>query len=181
MPIQPNPRRSVSESLSPFCVDTLSHGRLRVPDSLYTHLQFRRFAGCPVCNLHLKKFARGKSDLDAAGIRSIAFFHSGADEMRPYQGDLPLATVADPERYWYRRFGVERSTFAVLHPQVMKSALSGLLSAPSNPFVGGGDQTGLPADFLIAPDGTLVALHYGSHADDQWSLEELIALRQAAP
>jgi hypothetical protein len=29
------------------------------------------------------------------------------------------------------------------------------------------------------PDGTLVAAHYGSHADDQWSVDDL--LRSAAP
>jgi hypothetical protein len=99
--------------------------------------------------------------------------------MQPYQGDLPLATVADPERIWYRRFGVERSAFAVLHPRVIVSALTGLITAPSNPLVGGSDQTGLPADFLIAPDGKLVALHYGAHADDQWSIEDLLAQLEA--
>jgi hypothetical protein len=176
MNIPQSKRRQVNESISAFSVETLSHGTLRIPDQrLHTHLQFRRFAGCPVCNLHLKQFARGKARLDAAGIRSIAFFHSTAEQMRPYQGDLPLAAIADPERTWYRRFGVERSAFAVVHPRVMMSALVGLVGAPSNPLVGGGDQTGLPADFLIAPDGKLVALHYGAHADDQWSLDELLA------
>lgn len=181
MSTNPSPRLEVGQTIPGFRVETLSHGTLQVPDQgVYTHLQFRRFAGCPVCNLHLKKFARNKSRLDAAGIRSVAFFHSPAAAMRPYQGDLPLPSVADPKRDWYRRFGVERSRLAIMHPQVMKSALAGLVSAPSNPFVGGGDQTGLPADFLISPDGKLVALHYGSHADDQWSLEELIAHRQSA-
>ena len=181
METNPLSRRQVSEPVAAFSVETLSHGPLRIPEpSVFTHLQFRRFAGCPVCNLHLKQFARGKASLELAGIRTIAFFHSSAEQMRPYQGDLELATVADPERVWYRRFGVERSALAVLHPSVIKSALTGLISAPSNPFAGGGDQTGLPADFLISPDGKLVALHYGSHADDQWSVEELIAHKHAA-
>jgi len=35
----------------------------------------------------------------------------------------------------------------------------------------------LPADFLIDSRGTLVACHYGSHANDQWSVDEV--LRQA--
>jgi len=30
--------------------------RIPEPDGL-VHLQFRRFAGCPVCNLHLRSFA----------------------------------------------------------------------------------------------------------------------------
>jgi hypothetical protein len=96
--------------------------------------------------------------------------------MRPYQGSLPFPAVPDPERHWYRRFGAERSAFAVAHPRAVWSGLRGLAFAPSNPFAGGTDQTGLPADFLIDRDGTIVALHYGKHADDQWSLDELLAL-----
>ena len=38
----------------------------------------------------------------------------------------------------------------------------------------GTTHLGLPADFLIGPDGTLVAAHYGAHADDQWSVDELL-------
>ena len=36
------------------------HGtEISIPDSnLITHLQFRRFAGCPACNLHLQSFSR---------------------------------------------------------------------------------------------------------------------------
>lgn len=35
---------------------------------------------------------------------------------------------------------------------------------------------GLPADLLIAADGRVVAAKYGSHAYDQWSVDELLAL-----
>jgi hypothetical protein len=39
-----------------------------------------------------------------------------------------------------------------------------------------GGPLGLPADFLIAPDGTVLARHYGNHAYDQWSVDQLLAL-----
>jgi hypothetical protein len=35
---------------------------------------------------------------------------------------------------------------------------------------------GLPADFLIDPAGRVVALRYGRHANDQWSVDELVEL-----
>jgi hypothetical protein len=35
---------------------------------------------------------------------------------------------------------------------------------------------GLPADFLIATDGRVLACQYGAHADNQWSVDELLAL-----
>jgi peroxiredoxin len=139
-------------------------------------LQFRRFAGCPICNLHLRSFAEGQDRLEAAGVRTVAFFHSPAELMQPYQGALPFPTVPDPERSWYRHFGVERSLLAVAHPRAIVSALRGLASAPSNPLAGGIDQTGLPADFLIEQDGTIARVHYGAHADDQWSIDEVLVL-----
>jgi AhpC/TSA family len=172
----PKVRRSVGEQLAPIELSTLAHGSLRVPGPEWVHLQFRRFAGCPVCNLHLRRFAEGHHRLAVAGVRSVAFFHSPAELMRTYQGALPFPTVPDPDRRWYRHFGVERSAFAVAHPRVVWSALRGLASAPSNPFAGGSDQAGLPADFLIDSNGTIVAVHYGKHADDQWSLDEVLAL-----
>ena len=39
-----------------------------------------------------------------------------------------------------------------------------------------GGRLGLPADFLIAPDGRTVARKYGRHAYDQWSVDELLDL-----
>lgn len=50
-------------------------------------------------------------------------------------------------------------------------------SDPDGAGVGQSDGTthlGLPADFLIDPDGTLVAAHSGSHADDQWCVDDLL-------
>lgn len=44
----------------------------------------------------------------------------------------------------------------------------------------GGKHLGLPADFLIGSDGRVLAAKYGSHADDQWSVDELLDLAGAA-
>jgi hypothetical protein len=38
----------------------------------------------------------------------------------------------------------------------------------------------LPGDFLIAPDGRVLASKYGKHADDQWSVDEELALARTA-
>lgn len=35
---------------------------------------------------------------------------------------------------------------------------------------------GMPAELLIAPSGTVLAAKYGSHANDQWSVDELLRL-----
>ena len=44
----------------------------------------------------------------------------------------------------------------------------------------GDTMLGLPADFLIGPDGTIHAAHYGRHANDQWSLDDLLERAQRA-
>lgn len=167
-------RRSVNEVLAPFRLTTLSHGELDVPSAALTHLQFRRYAGCPICNLHLRTFAKGVAQLDAANVRTIAFFHSTRESMIPYQGDLPFPVVADPARHWYQLFGVERSPLGLLHPSVMWAGMKGLASVPSNALAGEGGHDGLPADFLIDAEGKIRGLSYGRHANDQWSLEEVL-------
>ena len=43
-----------------------------------------------------------------------------------------------------------------------------------------GGPLDLPGDFLIAPSGQIKAAKYGTHAYDQWSADELIALAKRA-
>jgi peroxiredoxin len=173
-------RRLAGERLAPLQFIDLHGNSLKLPTPQLVHLQFRRFAGCPVCNLHVQTFARAHQQLKDAGVLTVAFFHSTALQMAPYQGKLPFPCVPDAERRWYRYFGVERSLAAVVHPRVIGAALKGLMTAPSNPFVGGSDQTGLPADFLVDRNNVIVAAHYGSHANDQWSVDEVLALAAAS-
>ncbi len=170
---------------------TIRSERLLVPyPGMLTHLQFRRFAGCPLCNLHLRSLARRHGELLAAGVREVAVFHSTAEDMLPYQGELPFAVIADPERKLYREFGVTTSPRALLHakawtaplnPRVYPMVLRGLRAGGSPAPRHGDSPLGLPADFLIGPDGQVLAAKYGRHANDQWSVDELLeAARSAA-
>jgi hypothetical protein len=43
------------------------------------------------------------------------------------------------------------------------------------------ERYSLPADFLIDPDDTVVAVHYGRHADDQWPIDELLDIHCSIP
>lgn len=46
-------------------------------------------------------------------------------------------------------------------------------------MTGEGGHFGLPADFLFDAQARVVACKYGVHADDQWSVDELLALARA--
>lgn len=169
---------------------TIHSEQIPLPDpGALTHLQFRRFAGCPICNVHLRSVARRHDELVAAGIREVAVFHSPVEAMLPHQGALPFAAIADPDRELYHAFGVESSPRAVAHPRAWSSVFTPqawsfvLRSVRTGRHIGPGDGEsvlGLPADFLIASDGRVQAVKYGRDANDQWSIDELLALAREA-
>jgi hypothetical protein len=151
---------------------TVAGELLPVPDpDRMIHLQFRRFAGCPVCHLHLRSVVRRHAEIRAAGVREVVLFHSPVAELRPH---LRL----------YREFGVEAGRRAVLDPRAWPAIVRGSLAAirrgkgPAARPAGG--RLGLPADLLIDTRGRVLASHYGVHADDQWSVDELLTLARRA-
>jgi hypothetical protein len=153
---------------------TIQDERIRIPDGHHTvHLQFRRFAGCPICKLHLHAIAQRHQELVQANIVEVAVFHSNSTILRQHVLALPFAVVADPDKKLYREFGVETSLRSVLDPRAWKSILRGL--ARFGPGREPGESAlGLPADFLIGPNGELMACKYGAHADDHWSVDEIL-------
>ena len=64
-------------------------------------------------------------------------------------------------------------------------ALAGIVTGTVRPPAANpqGGRLGLPADFLIAPDGSkggrVVACKYGAHVDDQWSVDDVLAQARA--
>jgi hypothetical protein len=81
----------VGETVHPRELITIVGERIRIPDQgQFVHLQFRRFAGCAGCNLHLREFAKRLEETTAAGIREVAVFYSPVKAMMPHQGDLPF-------------------------------------------------------------------------------------------
>jgi hypothetical protein len=65
---------------------------------------------------------------------------------------------------------VIRSTVAILR---------GCERPPS--LVPHGGRFGLPADFLISSDGRVFACKHGEHADDQWTVDQVLAEAHAEP
>jgi hypothetical protein len=162
--------------------------RGRAVDRL-VHLQFRRFAGCPVCNLHLQSFVRRQSEIAAAGIREVVAFHSSPEELRQHTGHLPFVVIADPDKHLYTEFAVESAPRALLDPRAWGAIVRGVSRSmlaivrgrgPMPPVRPRGGRFGLPAEFLIGRDGRVIASKYGEHADDQWSVDDLLRIAQNA-
>ena len=154
----------------------VSGKELNVPNSgSLTHLQFRRFVGCPICNTHVGQMIKRAEEIKTAGIQEVIFFHSREEEMRPLQEGLPFDLVADAEKVYYREFGVEASLAYFMNPRTIAAAVRGILRGNLTLKMTGG-PLGLPAEFLIEPNGRVRAAKYGRHAYDQWSVDELLAL-----
>ncbi len=165
-----------------FEVQTILGGNVRVPapESDYIHLQFRRFAGCPVCNFHLRTMALRQPEIAAAGVRQVVFFHSSREEMLRYQAQLPFDCIADEVKQHYRSFGVETSWRALFHPGVFWSGMRWVLATGRFYRKAENGILGLPADFLLDRQGRVLACQYGRHADDHWEVDELLRLARAA-
>ena len=160
------------------------HGeRIAIPDKeLLTHLQFRRYAGCPVCNLHLRSIARRHAEIVAAGIREVVVFHSGRETMLEFQGALPFTAIADPQFELYREFEVGRMTaWHAFHPRSWRAAYRALTRVSSlRGALGRGEaHMGLPAEFLIGSHGRILAAKYGRFVDDHWSVDELLSFARS--
>jgi peroxiredoxin len=165
---------------------------VRVPDPAgdYVHLQLRRFAGCPICNLHLRSIVARHDEIRSHGVREVVVFHSTAAELAKHEAELPFPLIPDPERGLYRRLGVERRLPSLLSIRALRAAIAGLTAALGSrgtkrgalgPVKPTGGRLGLPADFLIAADGRIAALKYGQHAYDQWTVDELLAHAHRVP
>ncbi|BBX67258.1 peroxiredoxin-like family protein [Mycolicibacterium psychrotolerans] len=167
------------DTVPPRRLAAIDGSQVLIPDQdRLVHLQFRRFAGCPICHLHLRSIVRRHDELVAAGVREAVVFHSAPEALLKYQSDLPFAVIADPERLLYREFGVESSPASIAHPRAWLAAARGAMHQRSLAagLGRGEDHLGRPADFLIAPDGRILAAKYGVHADDQWPVDDILRL-----
>jgi peroxiredoxin len=178
-------RARAGDAFPPLELAATSGQLVTVPDSAgdSAHLQLRRFAGCPICNLHLRSIVARHDEIRFSGIREVVVFHSTAAELVKHQAELPFPLIADPDRVLYRQLGVERRPGSLLSPRALSAAMAGEAAALRNhstkrgalgPVKPTGGRLGLPADFLIAPGGRITALKYGQHAYDQWTVDELI-------
>jgi len=162
-------------------VETIDGARLDLPHPgfAFTHFQFRRWIGCPICNLHVAAFRRRAAQIAAANIREVMFFHSTADEIRSFDPDLPFDLVGDVARAHYRRFGVERGWKFLSSWRVVRDGLRGVAAGKFR-FADSHGIDGLPADFLVASNGFVVAAQYGEDAADHWGVDELLATARMA-
>lgn len=143
-------------------------------------LMFFRYASCPMCNLHLRDFAKDYGGLRDRGLAVVAFFHSPPHAIQAHAGRrrYPFLLVSDPDFRVYRKYGVESSwprlLLSIVNPRFYVSVVRSLLHG----FWGGmaWPMAKMPADFLVGPDDRLVAANYGRDIGDHLPVARLHAL-----
>ena len=166
------------DRIPPITATTIHGEAITVPDkgTSDVHLQFLRFAGCPVCNFHVHNLSKRATEIKEAGIHQVLVFHSSRDEMLKYQAQLPFDCIPDPNKSLYREFGVETSLLALLRPAVLWAGIRGIWTTRKLYKKAENGIFGLPADFLIDPDGEVLAAHYGANAYDNWDADQILQI-----
>lgn len=134
---------------------------------------------------HLRTFGQRYAEILQASILEVLVFHSQQQELHLHAKEFPSHVIADPDRRLYKEFGVEAGPRAMLDPRAWRAILEGVgrsllaiaRTREAFPAVNpSGGRFGLPADFLVANDGIVLACKYGAHVYDQWSVDEVLAL-----
>jgi hypothetical protein len=169
----------IGQVIAPMILTDVRGKQVSVPQpNKIVHLQFRRFSACPLCNLAMVNLAARKAELDQNGIVEVVFFYSTEEDMNNDLEASPFSLIADPQRKWYKQFNVKTSLLAVLNPIAWPYGMKGAMLKINKILkcLPRGDESmlGLPAEFLIDETGRLIDLKYGSHAYDQWTVDQVI-------
>jgi len=143
-------------------------------------ISFLRNVSCPFCNVRIHKLMANSVKLERAGIQMFLFFESTAEQIKSsviHQGITPWPVIADPDRVWYQRYGVETSFLKAMRTMISSNVMDVIKEAKSLGASQSPDpnmsRNLIPADFFINPNFTIEKAHYGKHIDDHVSLDEL--------
>lgn len=174
-------RLTVGNSVPEFVGTTAAGLSLSAQDlrGSSTLLQFHRFAKCPACFVSIREFTRRYDKIRDAGLRVVAFFYSTPISLAESFAELApgFDLVGDPERLIFNRFGVERSAKKFLNLKAWMVAGEGWRKGARFEPVANltkEDTTGVPADFLVDPQGTIQHVSYGRHAADSMNVDDVL-------
>jgi thioredoxin-dependent peroxiredoxin len=140
-------------------------------------LSFLRYASCPMCLLRIDELVRAKARLETEDIDVVVVLHSPRKRILQHvRRELPFRVIPDADRRLYRLYRVETSWPRLLVSVLRPSFYARWIVATWRGYLGGavdGEFARLPADFLIAGDGTIMLAHYGSAVGDHVDLERL--------
>ncbi|MSR47785.1 MAG: hypothetical protein EXS13_12110 [Planctomycetes bacterium] len=135
--------------------------------------------------LATRQFATSHAEFVRRDVVLVRVFHSPATALVSFAHGphaLPFTVLADPAKSAYRSWGVSSSWRALFS----RAALGRIAEARSAGLSANWRDAwrdgigGAPADFLIAANGNIAALHYGLHFADSITPAEALRWIDAA-
>lgn len=137
---------------------------------------FTRYAGCPVCQVHVGRVAEAMPDFRARSCGVWMVFQSAPELLQAAMAEWKpgFSAVADPGARLYDAFGVEASVAGYVHPRSLVALLRAVAAGKRHGRFEG-RETQLPAAFVLDPGGTIVFAHYGRDVGDEAPVATLLA------
>lgn len=139
-------------------------------------LSFHRHAGCPPCNLRVREHILAKKELDRYGVQIFGVFESPAESIRRdlSHGDVPFPILPDSDRKLYKLYSVAPSLTGFLRSFLIKPLFS-MKAIFKHHYIPTFAEatTMMPAEFLIAPDGTIILSRYAKDFGDYLPLDQV--------
>ncbi|RMH01200.1 MAG: hypothetical protein D6702_12065 [Planctomycetota bacterium] len=128
----------------------------------------------------MRRFAARYPEFRAAGAEVVRVFPSPLAALQRYtDGSLraPFPVLADPKRRVFTAYRIERSWRGLLSREGWRRsrAAAAETGPPAWRDMLRDGIRGLPADFLIGPDGRIERARYGEHFSDGLSPAEALA------
>jgi len=171
----------------PHTTSNLSGERIHLPrPETWTLLSFLRYASCPACNLRVRELRLRGDELQSARVEWFAVFHSPGWRLeRHMPAEVWGNVIPDLECDLSGKYSTTRSWLGVGLSMVLPTFYWAYLKTLSFGYWGGAVDRWfhtMPADVLIAPDGTIAFAHYGRHMVDHVDVGGVLdAVRRFVP
>ena len=141
---------------------------------------FFRHAGCPFCNSRVHALEKKYKEWSDRGLEMIFFFESTKEILqssRFHTSVSPIPLIADPNKVWYTKYGVENSV-----AKSIKGHLTGFFAAafdaaknklPLHMMAGDESINTIPAEFLVNEQGIARKVHYARGLRDRISMQAI--------
>jgi peroxiredoxin len=148
-------------------------------------LGFFRHAGCPFCNLRVHTLMKAHQELKSKGLEMIFFFESKEKVILRstfHQEVSPVPIIADPEKVWYKAYGLEesavKSTISHLASFVQTTFKAKAAGVPVHLMADGESYSTMPAEFLIDKGLVIKRLHYSERLNQRIELKDIITFAE---
>ncbi len=145
-------------------------------------IAFFRHAGCPFCNLRVHALSKVHEEMKSLGLEMIFFFESKEKVILRssfHTGVSPIPIISDPEKEWYRAYGLENSAFKSGMSHLTSFAQATLkaksIGVPVHLMADGESLNTIPAEFLLDQGLVIKKLHYSQRLDDRMEISEIRA------